>query len=313
MPNRHLFARDGGLVMLRSGRRRLTMDVGPLGYLSIAAHGHADALAVTMASDGHDLIGDPGAGSYYGNPARRQVHRGTRAHATVMVDGADQSVIGGPFLWTHHARVRVRAVDLEAGIVDAEHDGYTRLDQPVRHRRWLVAPPGEADVLVVDLLTGPGEHDATVSWPLAPGLVPRQVSNGFVVEQPGGPGLWLCCAATVDVRFDQILGDGDSQLGWWTERLERSAPASLLGVHASGHVPMAFATVLRPGAEQDEIDGLVVRMVADRIEVRWRAGGIERQVGLDISGNAAVDQSPAAELRLEASGMDAMIAWTKNR
>ncbi len=30
------------------------MDVGPLGYLSIAAHGHADALAVTIAVDGHD-------------------------------------------------------------------------------------------------------------------------------------------------------------------------------------------------------------------------------------------------------------------
>lgn len=293
-PPAHLFARHGGLVMLRSGRRRLTMDVGPLGYLSIAAHGHADALAVTMASDGVDLIGDPGAGSYYGNPARRQVHRGTRAHATVMVDGVDQSVIGGPFLWTHHARVRVRAVDLEAGIVDAEHDGYSRLDQPVRHRRWLVAPPEQTDVLVVDLLTGPGEHDATVSWPLAPGLVPKQTPNGFVVEQSGGPGLQLCCRATHEVTFDQSRGESANQLGWWTERLERAVPAALLGAHASGPLPMAFATVLRPGTEPEPVDGLVVRMSADRIDVRWRADGSDRQVSLDIVGNTAMDIGPTS-------------------
>ena len=87
-----VYAKDGGLVVLRSGRRRLTMDVGPLGYLSIAAHGHADALAVTLSSEGHDLIVDPGTASYYGNPAWRSAHRSTRAHPTVCVDGLDQSV-----------------------------------------------------------------------------------------------------------------------------------------------------------------------------------------------------------------------------
>ena len=63
------------------------MDVGPLGYLSIAAHGHADALAVTLSAEGRELIVDPGTASYYGNPAWRTVHRGTRVHPTVCVDG----------------------------------------------------------------------------------------------------------------------------------------------------------------------------------------------------------------------------------
>ena len=53
---------------MRRGRHRITMDVGPLGYPSIAAHGHADALAVTVSDGGRDLIGDPGTGSYYSHP-----------------------------------------------------------------------------------------------------------------------------------------------------------------------------------------------------------------------------------------------------
>ena len=143
---------------------------GPLGYLSIAAHGHADALAVTLSLDGQEVIGDPGAASYYGHPEWRQVHRGTRVHPTVTVDGENQSVSGGPFLWTGHARVRVHAVDLERGIFDAEHDGYRRLPSPVTHRRWVSAPPRRGTILVLDELSGSGEHQMRVSWPLHPSL-----------------------------------------------------------------------------------------------------------------------------------------------
>uniref|UniRef100_UPI000AB1A115 heparinase II/III family protein n=1 Tax=Nocardia jejuensis TaxID=328049 RepID=UPI000AB1A115 len=173
------YAPDGGLVVLRENGRRVTMDVGPLGYLSIAAHGHADALAVTLAVDGSELICDPGTASYYGHPNRRAAHRSTRAHATVTVDGLDQSVMGGPFIWSEHARVRVRAVDLDRGVVDAEHDGYRRLADPVAHRRWLIAPPDEDLVLVVDMLAGTGIHSAQVSWPLHPALQVRPIGDGY--------------------------------------------------------------------------------------------------------------------------------------
>src|SRR5262249_21366163 len=174
-----------------TGRLRLTMDVGPLGYLSTAAHGHADALAVTLSADGHELIIDPGTASYYGKPAWRGVHRGTRAHPPVCVDGVDQSVIGGPFYWRRHACATVHAVDLDRGIVDAEHDGYCRFDHPVVHRRWLIAPPGHATVAVVDMVDGQSLHDVAVSWPLHPELDVRVADDGHRVSRDGLPVLQL--------------------------------------------------------------------------------------------------------------------------
>ena len=140
------YAPNGGLVVLRNDVRRLTMDVGPLGYLSIAAHGHADALAVTLSVEGRELIVDPGTGSYYGKPHGGRCTEAPARTPRSCVDGVDQSVIGGPFYWRRHAATTVRSVDLERGIVDAEHDGYRRLDDPVVHRRWLIAPPGDATV-----------------------------------------------------------------------------------------------------------------------------------------------------------------------
>ena len=87
--------------------------------------------AVTLSHDSQELIVDPGTGSNYGNPLWRTAFWGTRAHATVCVDGLDQSEIGGRFYWSRHAVSTVRSVDLDRGIVDAQHDGYRRLDDPV--------------------------------------------------------------------------------------------------------------------------------------------------------------------------------------
>lgn len=256
------FAPHGGLVVLRSGPRptphpptsreptprRVTMDVGPLGYLSIAAHGHADALAVTLSVDGHELIGDPGTASYYGHPEWRTVHRSTRAHATVCVDDTDQSVMGGPFMWTEHATVTIHAVDLDRGIVDAEHEGYRRLRTPVTHRRWLFAPADATTVLVVDLLQGDGTHRVRTSWPLHPSLDATRTDDGHLVTRDGSPVLHLGYAASTPWRHHDVRGDPVTNLGWWSHRLESREPAWVVGSWCAAPLPIALVTVLMPVA-----------------------------------------------------------------
>jgi hypothetical protein len=276
------FAEFGGLVVLRSGGRRMTMDVGPLGYLSIAAHGHADALAVSLCAGGTELIGDPGTASYYGHPDWRRTHRGTRVHATVTVDGQDQSVMGGPFLWTRHALVRVHTVDLQRGIVDAEHDGYGRLSDPVTHRRWLVAPPTQAWALVVDALDGLGEHEMRASWPLHPALDVIATSQGHRVEKDGIPALQIAYAATSPVLVDQVKGDVETNLGWWSERLEARTPSWLVSGVCRGSVPMVMATVLQHQGQgaAGALTDLVVGVEKSKIFVRWRDKS-EHRVDID--------------------------------
>ncbi|MBL1074057.1 alginate lyase family protein [Nocardia sp. 2] len=286
------YAADGGVVVLRAGGRRLLMDVGPLGFLSIAAHGHADALAVTLAVDGRDLIGDPGTPSYYGHPGWRTACRSTRAHATVCVDGLDQSVIGGPFLWTAHAAMRVRAVDPEGGIVDAEHYGYRRLADPVVHRRWLIAPPQARAVVVVDLLAGKRTHTAQVSWPLPPALDARAGNCGHTVSRDGVEVLALSYAATVDLAPNQLRGEEDTALGWWSELLESREPSWLIGAQACGTGPFAVATVLTPlTAEVSPARDLRIDLADTEIRVRWTDGGIDRALSVDITRDGAVELS----------------------
>ncbi len=64
----------------------------------------------------------------------------TLAHNTVGIDGQDQSLQAGNFMWTDHARARCIEFDVGAGRQHfvGEHDGYGRLEDPVVHRREIM-------------------------------------------------------------------------------------------------------------------------------------------------------------------------------
>ena len=283
-------APDGGLVILRAGRRRVLVDVGPLGYLSIAAHGHADALAVGLAVDGHDLVGDPGTGSYFAHPDWRTAHRSTRAHATVAVDDLDQSVMGGPFLWTEHAAVRVHAVDLAEGRVDAEHDGYRRLPTPVTHRRVVDAPPDDDVLLVVDIVTAEGDGapaPVRTTWPLHPDLAVDadgtvDPDGTVVARRDGGPVLRVVTTSSAPATAWRLRGGdpGAGELGWWSDRLEQRRPCWFVGTRTDvdGTGPVVVATLLATGAAAGtDLPAAEVRTDGATVDVRWTGTRGRRQ------------------------------------
>ena len=67
---------------------RVVADAGPLGYRSIAAHGHADALSFSLSAAGLEFLIDPGTYAYHTQERWRNYFRGTSAHNTVRLDGA---------------------------------------------------------------------------------------------------------------------------------------------------------------------------------------------------------------------------------
>jgi hypothetical protein len=145
---------------------RLLVDSGPLGYLSIAAHGHADALSFIFNVGDREILVDPGTYAYHTDPAWRRYFRSTRAHNTVEIDGEDQSVQAGNFMWTDHARARCVSIDTGGGAQRfvGEHDGYRRLADPVVHRREIAFDPQRCMVDVVDTLICGGQHRAARWW-----------------------------------------------------------------------------------------------------------------------------------------------------
>ena len=234
---------DAGVYVMRSTFRgevvSVLADAGELGYLSIAAHGHADALSFALAVADEPLLVDPGTFTYHWDPAARAYFRGTRAHNTVTVDGHDQSEAGGPFLWTRKARCFVQEWSETAGevVLAASHDGYERLHSPVTHRRRLVLRAGQLDV--DDELTGTGEHDVEWRLHLAPHC--RAVLGTRECEVVGR-------RHRLSIQLDDALRwsvlSAQPQGGWFSPAFNRREPTATLVGACRLPLPLSLHHVL---------------------------------------------------------------------
>lgn len=92
---------QGGYTILRSSDRKVLagFDHGELGFSSIAAHGHCDALSIQLFYKGEPIIVDSGTYNYHVPKSIRSEIRSTKAHNTIYIEGKEQAELLGPFLW----------------------------------------------------------------------------------------------------------------------------------------------------------------------------------------------------------------------
>lgn len=177
----------GGYTAIREVKRghklQLVFDHGPLGYLSIAAHGHADALMVLVSLDDLPLFVDPGTYLYHSGREWRDWFRGTRAHNTLNVADADQSIISGPFNWAQKAKASLEYFDAAAEwSVSASHDGYLQR-YGVMHRREIFST--EKGFCIKDILLGKGRRDAEIVFQLGCDFQARLADRIVVIVHEG--------------------------------------------------------------------------------------------------------------------------------
>lgn len=93
--------KEGGYTLWRSKNNKVLIgiDHADLGFGSLAAHGHADALSFQMFIEGIPVFVDPGTYNYHVPKKTRDEFRATKNHNTVCVNDQNQAEILGPFLW----------------------------------------------------------------------------------------------------------------------------------------------------------------------------------------------------------------------
>jgi uncharacterized heparinase superfamily protein len=129
---------DSGYVRFEQGNAVALLDVARIGPDYLPGHAHADTLSFELSLFGQRVVVNSGV-SQYGLGAERLRQRGTAAHSTVEVDGADSSEVWGGFRVARRARPFGLSIadDGPALTVSCAHDGYRRLPgKPVHRRRW---------------------------------------------------------------------------------------------------------------------------------------------------------------------------------
>ena len=222
---------------------RIVADAGPLGYLSIAAHGHADALSFTLSAGGKEILIDPGTYAYHTQRLWRDYFKGTSAHNTLRVDGVDQSVSGGNFLWLKHAQAQLVALE-RTPLLDrwvGSHDGYGRLKDPVIHRREIQFDKQSSRLQVTDELLGSGSHEIEMFWHFAEQCA--VVANGRDVRVCCGDVL-LSMTLPEQLRCNVLRGvERPQPAGWISRSFDSKVPTTTL--IAAGRIDGAARLVTR--------------------------------------------------------------------
>jgi uncharacterized heparinase superfamily protein len=220
---------QGGYVVLGGAGCHLVFDAGPLGYLGIAAHGHADALSFCLAVDGIWWLVDPGTYAYHSSPAWRTYFRGSAAHNTVRINGQDQSRTGGAFMWLKKARAHIEnhGVLDEIQYVIGSHDGYR--DAGIEHVREVRLAPAQCEIKVTDSLNGATTGEAEIFFHFAPDV---QINHSTADN------CWIAKRTDCDYRlmlytdslwqFESFVACTDPILGWYSPALEEKIPAVTL-------------------------------------------------------------------------------------
>jgi hypothetical protein len=207
---------------------RSVVDCGPLGYLSIAAHGHADALAFTLSVAGEEMLIDPGTYAYHTQKEWRDYFRSTRAHNTVCVDSLDQSVNGGNFMWMKHANVKCELWenDEHQDRLIGSHDGYLRLDDPVQHRREIVFDKTDNTIRVLDELECQKSHRVEIHWHCHEDAEVSLLGSSVRIARAKSK----VVLAMKDERFSLRLTRGEKTppLGWISRNFDNKLPTTVV-------------------------------------------------------------------------------------
>jgi len=212
---------------------RLVADAGALGYRSLAAHGHADALAFTLSAGGREFLIDPGTYAHHTQGAWRSYFRGTSAHNTVRIDGEDQSVQGGSFMWLAKANAgcSLWLSSADKDCFEGWHDGYRRLDDQVKHRRLIELDKRARRIVVEDTLEMAEDHEVELFFHCHEESEVRAAGEGFVVRR-GNAVVRLSLPKAAASAVQIYRGSLAPMAGWVSRAFDCRRPAPTIAWRA---------------------------------------------------------------------------------
>ncbi|MCM1990512.1 alginate lyase family protein [Oceanirhabdus seepicola] len=176
----------GGYSIINAKSNFLLFDSGALGFGSIAAHGHADALSLVYSHNKESVFVDSGTYIYNIQSKWRDYFRLTSNHNTLTTE-KNQSNIQGPFLWSQKANVELVDYGEDSNLIYlyGKHDGY----KPNIHHRAISYMKDEEIIIVEDEFKGKG----ILNYILDSNLTLEKI-NKNLVKINVGDGIYFYCS-----------------------------------------------------------------------------------------------------------------------
>jgi hypothetical protein len=170
---------SSGLAVQEVNAWKVRVDGSPLGLGRMAAHGHLDAMHVSIWDGRHALVVDPGTGAYFRDPGVRATLASWELHnGPLPLTGRRHPRRVGAFLWVDHHPQPLLSLAGECCTVQFVASPRPAITRTIRYLRdsdgWCIT----------DEVAGDEPH--VVRWRLAPGWTVLSRNSGAIVF--AGPG-----------------------------------------------------------------------------------------------------------------------------
>ena len=227
------YANEGHFIFRKKDNGKeiyLHFDAAPLGFLSIAAHGHADALSFILTVDGLPVFIDSGTYTYHTEPEWRRYFIGTLAHNSIRINQKDQAVNGGPTLWLNHYKTSIIDQELsnDTDRVIACHNGYLR--EGAQHIREISFFKLRNEFQIVDTIVVRKKRKIQIEIPfhINPEVTVVQSStHSFVIFKD----LFRKTEFYIDEKLHPELLNGQTKpqiLGWYSKSFLKKEPVNVI-------------------------------------------------------------------------------------
>jgi hypothetical protein len=223
-------------------------DAAQLGYLSIAAHGHADALSLLLHIDGYPFLVDPGTYTYHTHKIWRKYFVSTLAHNTITVNGYDQATLAGPTLWVNHYDVTVHnaSTSVTSDLAEASHNGYKKLG--VSHKRSINFDKKNNNFLITDVINARNKFNLRLQMPfhLDPAVIVTINDDGvYTLRRPEtNASVELHCDPSL--KWTLIKANDTEPLGWFSPSFMKKEKSSvILGESNFNHSSIPLKTFIK--------------------------------------------------------------------
>jgi uncharacterized heparinase superfamily protein len=235
---------DSGIAALRSGEASVIFCAMPNGLGGKGSHTHCDKLSVMFRLGAEEVFCDSGSRGYTRSAEIRNLYRSTKAHNTLVVDGADQNIIPSDHrsLFQCGNEAAVSAIEVSGGGEEtmwlrASHRGYARFG--VEHQRTVHL--NATALLLIDELSGTGEHMLDLRFLLGPEWqISSQTNAGQAVSCviDGSRHLTLRCEAESPLTLRVLPAEISREYGSYL-------PASCIQIQTVACLPSSVQTRVR--------------------------------------------------------------------
>ncbi len=226
---------------------------------------------------GENVLVDGGTYLYNADHRYHDHFLRTESHNTVMVDGRDQMLHFRRFKYLYRTPARLLRFETRPGLtlMVGEHSGYARFDGGCVHRR-AVTLLDDGTMLVVDRITGSGDHSARLHWLGGPYPYTADPEGGaMTLHTPKGDyGVAVFDDRGRSLPATVVAGQDDPPRGWLSRGYAVKEAVASLAVERRGSTPLEFVTVLGEGPLAVAVEGDQWRVSTPGTthRLRWQDG-----------------------------------------